>query len=87
MYLKQFGKLEMSHRTIFSLYPLQCPDNKLVTESKVLLDTSICGYEQDILEQGINFTANGTLWYQYLKSVSISITQLSSQFVLNVSQF
>ena len=51
----------MGHKTIFPLYLLQCPGKKLVTESKVLLDTSICGYEQDILEQGINFTANGTL--------------------------
>lgn len=51
----------MGHKTIFSLYPLQCPDKKLATESKVRLDTSICGYEQDILEQGVNFTANGTL--------------------------
>lgn len=31
-------------------------------------------YEQDVVDQGIDFTANGTLQCQYLESISTPIT-------------
>lgn len=48
----------------------------MVTESKAFLTHQYVMYEPDVLDQGINCTANGTLQCQYLVSISTPITHL-----------
>lgn len=77
----------MSNKTNASLYLLKSIVRYYSHRIQGFVTCQYMMYKQDVLDQGINFTANGTLQCQYLESISTPITHLSSHLILSVPQF